>query len=329
MERILSKEEIAELLSAVRRGDVRTETPAEAAVEDGPEVISRTINLADMQGPGNWRLDNFDIILDGFAQNLSASLGNRIQRAAQVQRASMESTEFGLFVQEIAEKSVVAQMRLDPVRWGGLLVFDPMLSYALVELLAGGSSEGSLSVPKRVMTPIELSLVRGIATLVCPEMAKAFRPLDEIECGLVRTETNPRLVKLVPQDAGVLVATFDVTIEKWTGKMKLIIPHQSLEPYRDKLMQGAVTMPPAVQSSHWRQVLKEELFNTHVGITAQAATVSLRVRDILALEVGDVIDLGVNPDAPLDLMVEGKAKFKGLAGLRDGRKAVRLTGCII
>jgi flagellar motor switch protein FliM len=299
---------------------------AEAAA---PEVDLKRINLADMQGPGNWRLDNFDIILDAFAQNLSVALGNRIQRAAQVQRSGMDSTEFGLFGQSIADKSVTAQLRLDPVRWGGLLVFDPTLAYVLVEILAGGSSEGTLSVPKRAMTPIELSLVRGIATMVCPELAKAFRPLEEIDCGLVRTETNPRLVKLVPADAGVLVATFDISIEKWTGKLRVVIPHQSLEPYRDKLIQGAVTMPPSVQSGHWRQVLKGELMETPVHLTARAATVTLRVRDILALEEGDIIDLGVNPDAPLDLLVQGKAKFKGLAGLRDGRKAVRLTGCIL
>lgn len=325
MERILSQEEISELLSAVHKGEVQTE-PEDEKGSRAPDVAK--INLADMQGPGNWRLDNFEIILDGFAQNLSISLANRIQRAATVTRGSIESLEFGDYTNSLGDKALVAQLRLDPVRWGGLLVFDAMLSYALVEILVGGSSEGNLTIPKREMTPIEVSLVRNIMQLTLPDLQKAFLPLDQVEAGLVKTERNPRLVKLVPQDAGVMVSTFDVTIEKWTGKLQLVVPHQSLEPYREKLIEGAVTMPPASQSSHWKQVLRDELFDVPLHLTAQAAAITLCVRDILELQVGDVIDLGCNPDAPVNLLVEGKTKFKALAGVRDGRKAVRLTGCV-
>jgi flagellar motor switch protein FliM len=241
---------------------------------------------------------------------------------------TLESMEFSSFIQQIQDKSVVAQLRMDPVRWGGLLMYDPLLCYSLIEILAGGSTEGSLTVPKRDMTPIEMGMVRSIMMLICPELVKAFLPLEKIDCGIVRTERNPRLVKLVAPDAGVMVATFDVTLEKWQGKMKLLLPHQSLEPYREQLMQGAVTMPPAVQSAHWQQVLKQELLDVPLRVTAQAAVVTLRVRDILALQVGDVIDLDINPDDPLTLRVEGKRKFKGMAGLRDGHKAVKLVGCM-
>lgn len=327
MERILSKEEIAELLSAVKRGQVAVEPEAETLKEQTAKSVA-TVNLAELQGAGTWRLDNFDIILDGFAQNLSVSLANRLQRAATVKRSSLDSMEFGDFIAQIPDKSVVAQLRMDPVRWGGLLMYDPMFCYSLIEILAGGSTDGALTVPKRDMTPIEMGMVRNIMLLVCPELAKAFLPLDKIDCGIVRTERNPRLVKLVPPDAGVMVANFDVTLEKWQGKMKLLMPHQSLEPYREQLIQGAVTMPPAVQSAHWRQILKDELLDVPLHLTAQAAVVTLRVRDILALQVGDVIDLDINPDDPLALLVEGKRKFKGMAGLRDGHKAVKLVGCI-
>lgn len=327
MERILSKDEIAELLSAVKHGDVSVEPEGDQPeLKKGADAVK--INLADMQGPGNWRLDNFDIILDSYAQNLGISLANRIQRASTVKRTTMESMEFGGFMNDLAEKSIVSQLRLDPVRWGGLMVFDPMLSYALIEILVGGSSEGTLTVPKREMTPIELSLVRSIVTLCCPDLEKAFMPLDQIDAGVVRTERNPRLIKLVPPDAGVLVATFEITIEKWAGKMHLLIPHQSLEPYREKLIEGAVTLPPATQSTHWKQTLHSELKDVNLRLTAQAGLLSLQVRDILELQVGDVLDLGTNPDAPMNILVEGKPKLKGLVGVRDGRKAVRVTGCI-
>jgi flagellar motor switch protein FliM len=50
------------------------------------------------------------------------------------------------------------------------------------------------------------------------------------------------------------------------------------------------------------------------------------VREILNFEVGDIIDLGCDPNSPLKIFVEDKHKFLALPGLQSGHKAVRIKG---
>ena len=72
----------------------------------------------------------------------------------------------------------------------------------------------------------------------------------------------------------------------------------------------------------------DELDYMDVELEAVLATLSLRVRDILNFKVGDVIDLGCKPDAPLQLRVENRPKFHAVAGVQDGKKAIKIMGRI-
>ncbi len=63
-----------------------------------------------------------------------------------------------------------------------------------------------------------------------------------------------------------------------------------------------------------------------VELEALLATLSLRVRDILNFQVGDVIELNCKPDAPLKLLVEQKPKFLAMAGIQGGKKRYESWG---
>ncbi len=85
----------------------------------------------------------------------------------------------------------------------------------------------------------------------------------------------------------------------------------------------------AIQNSKWQSVVCEELDHMEVELQAHLATLSLRVRDILNFQVGDVIELDCKPDTPpLKVMVEQRPKFFGIAGVQGGKKAIRVMGRI-
>jgi len=43
------------------------------------------------------------------------------------------------------------------------------------------------------------------------------------------------------------------------------------------------------------------------------------------LEIGDIIQLDRDATIPLDILVEGIPKFKGIPGLVKGNRAIRIT----
>lgn len=321
MERILSKEEIADLLSAVRHGEVEIETSSEG---DAVAVAASRVDLFRMQGPENWKLPNFDLVLDAFARNYATSLANRLQRSVTVKLSGFESMTFDALLQKLTGHGAIGIVELDPLRGNGMVIFDEKISYSLVELVLGGSSDATI-VPERAMTAIEMNVIRDVVTDSCPDLEKSFAPQQEISVSLVKIESNLRLLSHISRDAGVLVAQYQTTLDTTEGKITLVLPHSALEPLAEKQRDQGTPMS-AVRTSQWQRTIIDELGVMEVEVEAQLAQVSLRVRDILNFQVGDVIDLNCGPDSPLKLLIEGRPKFIGIAGVQARKKAILVTG---
>ncbi len=321
VERILSKEEIADLLSAVRHGEIEIDTSTDSE-ESAREVASA--DLFHSQGPENWKLPNFDLILDAFARNYATSLANRLQRLALMKLAGYESMSFETLLQRLPGRGAIGIVELEPLRGSGMLIFDENISYGLVELILGGTSEGE-NIPDRAMTAIELNVIRDVISDSCPDLEKSFRQMIEIKAKLFKVESNLRLLTHIARDAGVLVARYQTTLDSSEGEISLVLPHSALDPLVDKQREQALPMSP-LRTSQWHQAVISELNLMEVEVEAQLARITLRVRDILNFEVGDVIDLNCGPDSPLKLLVEGRPKFKGIAGVQARKKAILVTG---
>ncbi len=323
MERILSKEEISDLLSAVRHGEVEIETSVE---NEATEVVANRIDLFRSQGPENWKLPNFDLILDSFARNYMTSLANRLQRSVTVKLANFESMTFDALLQKLTGRGAIGIVELEPLRGSGMVIFDEQVSYGLVELVLGGSPDAK-TVPERAMTAIELNVIRDVISDSCPDLEKGFAQMQEIKASLIKVESNLRLLSHIARDAGVLVAHFQTALDTIEGEVTLVLPHSALEPLLEKQREQATPMS-AGRINQWHQAIFGELDKMEVEVEAQLAQISLRVRDILNFQVGDVIDLDCGPDSPLKLLIEGRPKFKGIAGVQSRKKAILVTGAL-
>ncbi|MCF6180157.1 MAG: FliM/FliN family flagellar motor switch protein [Geopsychrobacter sp.] len=323
MERILSKDEIADLLSAVRHGDVEIETSTD---ETSTAARVSRVDLFRSQGPENWKLPNIDLILEAFGRNYSNSLASRLQQAVAAKLSGFESMSFGSLLQKLSGRGAIGIFELEPLRGSGMVIFDEAISFALVELVLGGSSD-SETIPDRAMTAIELNVIQDVVSDSCSDLEKSFVQMLEIKASLVKIESNLRLINHLSDDAGVLVARYSLSLDTTEGQLLLVLPHSALEPLVEKQREKAVPMS-AVRVSQWQQSVQGELDMMEVEVEAQLAQITLRVRDILNFQVGDVIDLNCGPDSPLKLLVEGRPKFKGIAGVQARKKAILVTGSI-
>ena len=330
MEKILSKEEIADLLSAVRHGEIDVEsigTESTTAVDVKGTAKARHCNLFKADGLDGWKLKNYDLILDSFARNYALALSTRFQRAAHIKLEAMESMVFDALLQRLSGRGAIGVLQLEPLSGGGLLIFDEKLSFSLVEMVLGGSADSETLIPARGMSAIELNVIRDVIQGACPELNKGFSQLQVINAALVEVVSNLRLLNFVGPEVSVVAARFKVSIDSLEGDITLVIPHTVLEPLQKKQKIKAVPASSG-QSSKWQSLVGEEIYHMEVELEAHLATLSLRVRDILNFQVGDVIDLGCKPETPLKVMVEQRPKFFGMAGVQGGKKAIRVMGRI-
>lgn len=326
MEQILSKSEIAELLKAIREGRVSLDVDDK---EQGAFRDCSPINLFQLSRPDSelFRIPNLDIILDLFCRLYSTSLTNLLQRNFTMTRIGLESHEFQKFMADKHSPGAIGILDMAPLKYGALMIFDTALSFSMLEIMLGASTDvGSLHLDRR-LTTIELNILKTLLSDACNDLDKSFAQLLEMHCSLIKLENNARLVSIVEPDAEVIVGIFKVKVGEQSGQIYLVFPFATLEPLRESLKQ-LLAISTKSQST-WKEVLEEEVQEVAAKITALSGYVTLSINQILQLQEGDLLALDYDPNAPLKIMVEDKLKFYAIPGTHNGKKAISLTGVAV
>ncbi len=322
MELILSKTEIAELLRGILNGKVPLD---EEEKKHQSFLACAPANLFQLTRPDSeqFRIPNFDIILDIFCRSYATSISNELQRNFTITRTALESFEFQKFMADKTNPGAIGILDMNPLQYGAMIIFDPVLSFSMLEIMLGASSElESLHLDRR-LTTIELNILRTILADACNDLNKAFSQLMEMHTALIKLENNARLVSLVEPDAEVIVGTFMVKVGEQSGEIHLIFPFATLEPLRESLKE--LLNIPTITKSTWQDVLEQEIQEVPATVVAQSGVVTLSINQILHLQAGDILDLDYNPNAPLKVLVEDKLKFLAIPGTHNGKKAINLT----
>lgn len=322
MEPILNKKEIADLLSAIKSGKVSLQPDTES---QEPVLACSSINLFQLGRPDSeeFRIPNLDIILDIFCRLYATSLTNQLQRTFSITRTNLQSFEFQKFMADRRSTGAIGILDMAPLKYGALVMVDPKLSFAMIEIMLGASSDiESLELTRR-LTTIELNILKTLLSDSCTDLNKAFAQIIELKTDLIKLENNARLVSIVEPDAEVVVGTLMVKVGEHSGEIHLVFPFATLEPLRDQLKE-LLTLSTATRSS-WQMVLEDEIEDVPVTLSAQSGTLSLSVDQILKLQEGEILEINYNPNNPLTVLIEEKAKFSAIPGTHNGKKAISIT----
>jgi len=324
VEPILSKQEIANLLSAIKEGRISTEVvaPAQAAKFSNAEAI----NLFDVTNKSSHqlRIPNFDIILDNFAQNYSISLTNQLQRTFTITRNDIESTTFRDFMSAQKSSGAIGVLNLSPLKQGALFILDQQLSFTMIEIMLGASSELDPLKLERKLTTIELNILKSVIKKGCDDLSKAMRTLITLNSSLIKVESNSRLVAITDPHSDVLVGRFNVQTGNLSGELIMLIPINTLEPLIEQLKD--LLSVRTSKFSKWSQQIIDELLEMPATLTAQSGILTMPLKQVLSFQKGDIIPLDYDPNAPLRVLIENNLKFFARPGVHAGKRAISLTG---
>ncbi len=321
MEPVLNKKEIADLLAALRSGKVSLD------LDQDPDSFlpCSPVNLFQMARPEGeeFRIPNLDIIVDIFCRLYATSLTNQLQRTFSITRTNLQSFEFQEVMADRNVPGAIGILDMAPLKHGALIIFDPKLSFSMIEIMLGAASDiESLELSRR-LTTIELNILKTLFVDACTDINKSFAQLGELKTSLIKLENNARLVSIVEPEAEVIVATLVAKAGEHTGEIHLVFPFATLEPLRD-LLKELLTFSTTTRSS-WQTVLEDELEGVPVSLTAQSGTITLSVERILNLEIDDVLEIDYNPNNPLTVLIEDIPKFSAIPGTLNGKKAISIT----
>lgn len=283
--------------------------------------------LVSAGGVREERLPILEVICDRVVRNLSTNMRHLTSRVFDVRLAEINSVRFGEQMDRFALPALFGVFRIPEWDNHGVIVADTSLTYMVVEAMLGGAQGRAARTPAelRAFTPIETSLVARTMQLALSDLAEAFSPITRLSMELERIESNPRLGSVVGPGISTAVCSFAIEMDGQGGKLAILLPHTTLEPVRDKLVQRFIGESLGTDKV-WEAHFDREIRRTTLNLQAVIAERTMSLREVQSLAVGQLLQLERGGNEPVSLHAEGVPLASGHLGQRNGRIAVRLLG---
>ena len=314
---LLSQDEIDALLHGVDSGDIEVET--DVAVDDAG---ARSYDFATQDRIVRGRLPTLEMINERFARHFRTSLFGLLRRSADIAVAGVQLLKFSEFVHTLYAPTSLNLVRVAPLRGKALCVLDPRLVYSVVERFFGGNGRFVTKVEGRDFTPTENRVIEMLLGLVFKDMKEAWRPVLDVEFARLGAEVNPQFANIVGPSEIVVVTAFSIEIENGGGDMYVTFPYAMLEPIRE-LLDAGVQTDHGDRDERWGRALKDEVMAAPVELAAAFAETTVSVRELAALQPGDIIPIEM-PEL-VDVTIAGIGVFQGRLGASRGNYAIQVA----
>jgi len=315
---ILTQEEIDALLSAMERGDVDLDQEARKDVEAAPyNLTSQNIMLRD-------QFSALEEVYDKFARMLRDTLSSALQRSIAVEFVSAEMIKYQEFIAAFSSPTSFNVISMQPLVGNALLCIEPNLVFSLIDCMFGGDGKPSTQV--REFTQIEQRIIKKFALDILTAFGQSWSTVCPVEIVLKKTETKPAFVQLVPPNDTMMIVVFAISGQEFSGNFHVAIPYLMLEPIKEKL--SPKYLREKDMGHTWGPQLKELLKDTHVTIIAELGRTQQTVRELINLQVEDIINLKAGPEDLISISVDQVPKFRGYPGVIKGNRAVEIAKLI-
>jgi flagellar motor switch protein FliM len=318
---ILTQNEIDALLQALSSGAI----DAESAKSEDP---SKRIRPYDFRRPSKFAKDQIRTIVmihENFSRLLSSSLSAYLRAMVQSEVASVDQLTYDEFIKSLQNPTVINVLALKPLEGSMVFEFAPNLAFGFIDRLLGG--KGAYDGIIRELTEIEQMVTKRVVMRMANSIKEAWSNVVQIDPEYQGMETNPMFTQVIPPTEMVILVTLDVKIAEISGLMNVCYPYILLEPLLNRLS-SQYWFASSKKSFNPEAVttLKKRLTEATLPVEVELGKATVSVREMLSLDVGDVVKLDQLVEEPLTVKVGKEEKYLGFPGLSNNKLAVQLYG---
>ena len=321
MTEVLSQDEIDQLLTAISSGDAET--------EDTRQVAERkNIRIWDFRRPDKFskeQIRTVSFMHETFARLTTTSLAAQLRSMVHVHVASVDQLTYEEFLRSIPSPTALAVINMDPLTGSAILEIDPAITFTVIDRLFGGPGEGTKI--NRELSEIERAVMESIIVRILGNMREAWSQVIDLRPRLGQIETNPQFVQIVPPTEMVVLVTLETKVEEVEGMMNFCIPYLTIEPIISKLSaQYWYSSVRRGATTENLNVLRERLAGIDVPLVAEVGGLTLAMKDVMALQPGNVIRLSnTRVGDPMILKLGNRPKFECRPGVVGKKLSVQIT----
>jgi flagellar motor switch protein FliM len=305
-DRVLTQEEIDSAFKKVR--DSAVDAPGQKAQ---PYDFRRPDRIAKDQ------LRAIHLLHENFARSLAASLSAYLRAYVAVNLVSVEQLSFVEFTQCLPSPTSMIVLGMKPFDGNAVLEINPSLVFPILEMLLGGSGKMAVRMTREI-TEIEQSILDGLLRIILQDLRTSWQAVTALEFSIESHETEPQLLQILAPNEAVVAISLEVRIGETAGMMNIGIPSIIVKMLRQKFdQQWSVRKTRATEEEHARVLRLIRPAIIHLDARLQGPTLSIST--LLDLREGDVLEFDYPVNRPVDVIVNGKLKYRGEV-VTSGRK---------
>ena len=322
MVEVLSQSEVDDLIKAIHSGEVN-----EDALKD---QVAQKFRVYDFRKPNKFskeQTSTFQVIYGNYARSLGTFLSITLRSTFHVSLASIEQITYEEFIHSLLDPSLSIIFNMNPLEGAAVLELSPDIVFVMLERLMGGKGRRPLQQFKS-LTEIERTLIEDLSQEMLNLSTQAWENITTFNPKFERIETNPHFVQVVAPTEMVLLVSMDVRVDDVVGgTIQYVLPYIFLEPILGNFSTKFwFEKTSRVSSANYRDNIKKQIKSVKIPVRVILGDTLITVKELLELQVGDVVMLNRKSDDDLEVVVGHSQKFYARPGLCNDQVAVKIVG---
>jgi flagellar motor switch protein FliM len=282
----LSQDEVDALLKGVTG---EADEP-EVAAESGEGI--RAYNLGTQERIVRGRMPTLELVNERFARYLRIGLFNYMHRTTEISVGPIRVQKYSEFIRNLVVPTNLNLVVAKPLRGTALFVFDPNLVFLVVDNMFGGDGRFHTRVEGRDFTATEQRIIQGLLGVVFTEYSRSWKPVYDLTFEYIRSEMNSQFANIATPSEIVISTTFSLEFGGSAAEMHICFPYSMIEPIRE-LLYSSMQSDQLSSDKRWIVMLRKQLKDADVEISARLATTTVTLGQILKMQVGDIIPISI------------------------------------
>ncbi|MEO6912656.1 MAG: flagellar motor switch protein FliM [Candidatus Baltobacteraceae bacterium] len=319
----LSQEEIDALVNQLA-------SPAE------PEALEAKIKTFDfrfakrLEKFSNNQLQTLRTLHDNFTRLLNNALSVYLRTRVEATIVSIEQISYGDFIGSIGTPSILSIYSMDPLPGSGIVQVDLNLVFSIIDRLLGGP--GWYPQKLRDLTDIERTLMQRFMARMLNSYRESWNYLLTLSLKIEALDSNPQFIpRIIPLDQIVAYVSCELKVGDMTGVMNFCLPYlvlQSIGPQLTDFQWSPTVVAGRGMTEEDIQRLARNVERAEVDVQVELGKTTVSLRDLVALQAGDVVLFDKPTTEPLVARVNESPKFRVFPGVNRERMTVQVASII-
>ena len=256
------------------------------------------------------------------ARNLASDISSLMRSIVEIQLHSVDQMTYGEFLMSLPSPTSFNVFSFKPLDGKGVIEINPSIVFPMIDRLLGGP--GMPFDANREFTDIELNLLDQILRVITQNMKEVWSPIMEVFPVIEAKESSPNVVQIVAQNEIVIMVVMEIIIGQTSGMMNICYPVISIESLLPKLASRDLMLSETSSRKSRNKELRALLRGAKIELEAVLGYAKLNMKEILDLEVGDIIKLNRPADDTVVVKIDGREKFIADFGVRRYRRCIKI-----